>query len=98
MSDTKISALPAATSVGASDLVPIVQAAASKAATASLLRQYVGAGLSNASVATVSAGYAADTYLAGSAIAIPAAGGWRVGTIYNCSFDMVKTAAGVAAF
>ncbi len=54
--------------------------------------------LRNASVASVSAGYAADTYLAGSSIVIPAAGLWRAGTMYTCIFDMTKTAAGTAAF
>jgi hypothetical protein len=52
--------------------------------------------LTNRSVSTVSAGYAADTYLAGSSIAMPA-GGPVVGTVYKCVFDMVKTGAGVAA-
>jgi hypothetical protein len=42
-------------------------------------------------------GFAADTYLAGSAVAVKA-GAWRVASQYRCSFDMVKTAAGVAAF
>jgi hypothetical protein len=51
----------------------------------------------NRSVITVSAGYAADTYLAGSSITMPA-GGPVVGTAYHCVFDMVKTAAGTAAF
>lgn len=52
-------------------------------------------GLSNASVATVSAGYATDTYLAGSAINVPN-GQIRSGTTYRCVFDMVKTGAGIA--
>lgn len=52
---------------------------------------------SNRSVSTVSAAYAADTYLAGSSIAMPA-GGPVVGTKYRLMFDMVKTAAGTAAF
>jgi hypothetical protein len=52
---------------------------------------------SNFSTATVSAGYATDTYLAGSNIAIPT-GGYLAGTTYRCRFDMVKTAAGTAAF
>lgn len=41
-------------------------------------------------------GFAADTYMTGSPIAIPASL-VRVGTIYRFVFDMVKTAAGVAA-
>lgn len=53
--------------------------------------------LNNRSVSTVSAGYATDTYLAGSSITMPA-GGPVVGTTYHCMFDMVKTAAGTAAF
>jgi hypothetical protein len=51
----------------------------------------------NASVASVSAGYAADTYLAGSSV-LADAGAWKAKAIYHCIFDMVKTAAGVAAF
>jgi hypothetical protein len=99
MPDTKISALTPATTVAAADQLALVQSGVSKSVTASVLRSSaIGAGLSNASVATVSAGYAADTYLAGSAITIPTAGGWQVGTTYSCVFDMVKTAAGTAAF
>jgi hypothetical protein len=47
------------------------------------------------STADVSAGYAADTYLAGSSIAAPSTG-FLAGTRYSCTFDMVKTAAGTA--
>lgn len=50
-----------------------------------------------ASVAAVSGAYAADTYLVGSGILVPA-GRWKAQTTYNCVFDMVKTAAGTAAF
>lgn len=57
----------------------------------------VGPVPSNSSVATVSAGYASDTYLAGSSIVIPA-GQWKAKTQYRCLFDMVKTGAGTAAF
>ena len=53
--------------------------------------------VTNASSVAVSAGYATDTYLAGSSITVPA-GSWRVGQIYRCVFDMVKTANGTAAF
>lgn len=59
--------------------------------------QVVGPVPSNASTGTVSAGYASDTYLAGSSIFIPA-GQWKVGTQYQCIFDMVKTNVGTAAF
>lgn len=51
--------------------------------------------VTNASTTTVSAGYAADTYLAGSSLSIPT-GLVRVGSIYHCIFDMVKTGAGTA--
>jgi len=41
-------------------------------------------------------GFASDAYLAGSGIGIGQAGGWAAGMIYNCVFDMTKTAAGTA--
>lgn len=82
----------------AADEFPINEAGTTKKATASQIRQYVGEGITNGSVAAVSAAYAADTYLAGSALTIPTAGGWRVGTTIRWTFDMVKTAAGVATF
>jgi hypothetical protein len=94
--DTKLSALPVAGSIAAADQFAIAQSGASKSATASVLRQYIGEGLYASAVASVSAAYAADTYLAGSAITIPAAGSWRVGTILKWQFDMTKTAAGAA--
>lgn len=50
--------------------------------------------LSNQAIASV-AGYAVDTYLVGSSIAIPA-GLVRAGLRYHCVFDVTKTAAGVA--
>ena len=68
MPDTKISALTAATSVALADQFAIAQSSVSKSATLSVLRSSIGAGLSNASTTGVSAGYAVDTYLAGSAI------------------------------
>src|SRR6185312_10066485 len=68
---------------------------ASASATAGLKWAYPQ--LTNRSTSTVSAGYAADTYLAGSSITMPA-GGPVVGTSYHCVFDMVKTAAGTATF
>lgn len=53
--------------------------------------------LQNSSTSTVSAGYASDTYLAGSSITMPS-NGPHVGTRYRLFFDMVKTAAGTATF
>jgi len=52
--------------------------------------------LSNQSVTTPAAGFAADTYLVGSSILLPN-GFARVGTTYRLSFDVTKTGAGVAA-
>lgn len=50
----------------------------------------------NFSVAAQGPGFAADTYLTGSSVAflsvLP-----RVGTLYQCTFDVAKTAAGTAA-
>lgn len=53
--------------------------------------------VSNYSTAQVTAGYAVDTTLAGSAIAAPL-GGFVAGARYGVVFDMVKTGAGTAAF
>ena len=49
----------------------------------------------NFSTAQVTAGYATDTYLVGSNIAMPT-GGFLAGARYRCMFDLVKTAAGTA--
>lgn len=51
--------------------------------------------LYNQSLATQGPGFATESYLAGSAIALPAAG-LRAGTRYSLTFDAAKTAAGVA--
>lgn len=49
----------------------------------------------NASVSTPAAGFAADTYLVGSSIAVPASQ-LKATTKYRCRFTVSKTAAGVA--
>lgn len=49
----------------------------------------------NASVSTPAAGFAADTYLAGSGVAVPA-GLLKATSKYRCRFSVTKTAAGVA--
>lgn len=49
----------------------------------------------NQSVTTPAAGFASDTYLVGSSVAIPATG-LRVGTRYHLIFQASKTAAGTA--
>lgn len=56
-----------------------------------------GALSGNASISQVTNGYAADTLLAGSAVAAPL-GGFLAKNRYYCYFDMVKTAAGTAQF
>lgn len=56
-----------------------------------LVRQAV-----NQSLSAQGPGFAADTYLAGSNVAIPATG-LKAGTRYRLVFDVTKTAAGVAA-
>jgi hypothetical protein len=60
-----------------------------------VLQSSVGAGYRNTATAGVAGGYAADTYVNGSAVTIPA-GAWKVGTQYGFVIDMVKTAAGTA--
>jgi hypothetical protein len=95
--DTQISLLPAAGSVASTDEVPLNQSGTTRKAALSLVRNLIGEGLSNGSLTNVAGGYAADTYLAGSTITAPAAGAWQVGTILKWQFDLVKTAAGVAA-
>ena len=98
MADTKPSAFPAVTSAAATDqFIDIPSGGTASKITFANLRSSIGSGLSNASTGTGS-GYSTDTYLAGSAITIPTAGGWRVGTQYHCEFDMGKTAAGTSAF
>jgi len=49
----------------------------------------------NQSVTTPAAGFAADTYLVGSSIAIPS-NALKIGTRYHLIFNVTKTAAGVA--
>lgn len=51
----------------------------------------------NQSVAVTGAGFAADTYVVGSAITVPASLALQVGTQYRCKISLSKTAAGVAA-
>ena len=97
MADSKISGLTAATVVNAADQFAIAQSGASKSTTLTVLQQSIGAGYHNSSTVSVVGGYAADTYLAGSAVTVPV-GAWKIGTQYGCQFDMLKTAAGTASF
>jgi hypothetical protein len=52
---------------------------------------------SNASTAAVGGGFASETYMTGSSINVGTAGIWQAGWVYECNFDMTKTAAGTAA-
>ena len=81
---------PSTVTVGADGKV----LAASSAAASGLA--WVDPVINKFSTASVSAGYASDTYLAGSNV-VATAGNWRAGTMYHLVFDMVKTAAGTAA-
>lgn len=62
-----------------------------------LLRGLIGhpRAVHNASVAAQGPGFAADTYLIGSAIAIPT-GQLKAGSKYRCKFNVTKTGAGTA--
>ncbi len=94
MADTKISALPAATVALGADEFPVNEAGTSKKVT--LIQVQTLLQLSNYSVASQAPAAATRTYIIGSAIAIPV-GKLRIGTILRWSFDMTKTAAGIAA-
>jgi hypothetical protein len=55
-----------------------------------------GAGVAfNQSTSAQGPGFASDTYVSGSGVAVPS-GSLKVGTRYVCQFDLGKTAAGVA--
>lgn len=57
----------------------------------------VGGNWANGATGAVGGGFAADTYMTGTAINIGTAGSWQAGMVYIARFDMTKTAAGVAA-
>jgi hypothetical protein len=97
MAIKKISELTAGIVPVSADLFVADQSNSTVQITASQLRQYIGAGLSFGFQGSA-VGYNVDTYLGGSNITIPVAGAWRQNTIYECVFDMTKTAAGTAAF
>jgi hypothetical protein len=64
-------------------------------AASGVIKQYAPNIVYNASTAAQGAGFAADTYLAGSSVLLP--GVPKVGTCYHLTFDVSKTAAGIAA-
>lgn len=95
MADTKISALTAASAAASAMEFPVNDAGTSKKLTMAQIGAYPGSGgLFNASVSTPGAGFAADTYLVGSSIAVPA--GLQAKSMYRCKFSVSKTGAGVA--
>jgi hypothetical protein len=94
MVDAKISALTAVVTPLGTDELAINQSGTSKKITLAQLDAATG-GLTQTNTGAVT-GYAADTYLQGSGFTITPAR-LRAGTIYRCRFDVVKTAAGVAA-
>ena len=94
MADTKISALTAAGSALLTDEFPVNEAGTSKKVTIQQVRTLLGHQV-NYSTAAQGAGFATDTYVIGSAIAIPSSL-VVVGSFYHCIFDVSKTAAGTA--
>ena len=94
MADTKISALTAAGSFLLADIVPVDEAGTTKGVTGTQIRTGLGA-IVNASTSVQTPSATVRTYLAGSAIAVPASK-LQIGSIFRWEFDMTKTAAGVA--
>lgn len=92
MADTKVSALTSLTSPTGADMQPVVNGGVSKQI--SLATQHLR--FFNQSTSTPGAGFATDTYLAGSSISIPS-GAPYVNTTYRGVFSVSKTTAGTAA-
>lgn len=93
MADTKTSALPSYSAPIGADSTPIVDSANSTLKQMTLAAQHFS--YFSQSVSAQGAGFATDTYLVGSSIALPA-GSPYVGSTYHCVFDVAKTAAGTA--
>jgi hypothetical protein len=94
--DKVISGLAAASALAGADLVPVVQGGVTKKATLTQIGAGAAKALFNASVTTPAAGFAADTYLAGSDLTF-AAGQLQAKTLYRALFSVAKTNAGTAA-
>jgi len=97
MPGVEISALPDGGAVVAADEFALNDAGTTRKATAAQMLTFVkgNSAVYNASVAAQGAGFASDTYLTGSSIAIPASR-LQAKSIYRCKFNAVKTAAGTA--
>lgn len=94
MADTKISALTAETVPAGTDEIPVNQSGTTKKLTLAQVNSYAEP-ISNGSVANQTLG-TGDTYVTGSGLTVPVSR-IQVGTFYRCVFNIVKTAAGVAA-
>ena len=95
MADTEVPNLASAGALSAADVTLLTQSGVSKKVDLTTLSAYF-APPANASVSGVT-GYAADTYLAGSSISVPLPSRLKAGSFYRCQFNVVKTAAGIAA-
>lgn len=96
MADSKVTDLAAASTLVGTETLYVVQGGTSKKASIQQLGQYPGmGGLYNLSVANQGAGFAADTYLTGSDIALPVPL-LQAKTFYRCVFNVSKTGAGLA--
>lgn len=97
MADSKVSALAAASSINDADMLLLVQGGVSKRVDMNTLDAYIEqrGRQNNASVASTAAGFAADTYLVGSDVAIPA-GRLQAKSMYRVKFFATKTASGAA--
>ena len=95
MADTKISDLPAATTVADANEIPINEAGTTKKITALQLLAYSGDSIQNASVTdqTISA---TSAYVANSNLAVPV-GKLRIKTVFKWQIQVTKTAAGTTA-
>jgi len=97
MAGVEISDLTAAGAAAAANEFAINEAGTTKKLTLAQILTFVKAqsGVYNASVAAQGAGFASDTYLTGSSIAIPASR-LQAKSIYRVRFNAVKTSAGTA--
>lgn len=98
MADSKLSALSAVEPLADTDELYVNNSGVSAKSTLQALQAYVRGreAVRGASVSTPAAGFAADTYLAGSGLVIPS-GRLQAQTMYRCKFHVSKTAAGTAA-
>src|SRR3954467_12196224 len=94
MADTKISAMSSAGTLTDSDVLALINASTSDKVTLDTLTTYFESRgrLGNGSVAQQGGGFATDTYMLGSNIAVPD-GRLKATTMYRFQATMTKTAA-----